>query len=71
MMAEPAEEDPAATAQGNEGDAAPKAADRETADEAWAKAPEGSFMSPALGGALVLTGMLLRTVLFSGDSSPF
>jgi len=98
-------------AKGNEGDAAPKAADRETADEAWAKvcpclavvvdvivchhsyqigmpcalmvhastrartaavqAPEGSFMSPALGGALVLTGMLLRTVLFSGDSSPF
>ena len=35
------------------------------------QAPEGSFMSPALGGALVLTGMLLRTVLFSGDSSPF
>eukprot|EP00964_Phaeocystis_antarctica_P012191 scaffold6724_cov62-Phaeocystis_antarctica.AAC.5 len=25
------------------------------------QAPEGSFMSPALGGALVLTGMLLRT----------
>jgi hypothetical protein len=35
------------------------------------QAPEGSFMSPALGVALVLTGTLLRTVLSSGDSSPF
>lgn len=32
------------------------------------QAPEGSFMSPALAGALVLTGMLLRQVLFSGGS---
>ena len=47
----------------------PPAPKRETAEEAWEKAPEGSFLSPALAGALVLSGMLLRSVLLGGSET--
>ena len=37
-----------------------KVATRETAEEAWEKAPEGSFLSPALLAALFLVGLCFR-----------
>ena len=52
-----------------DGDApAPKV--RETAEEAWEKAPDGSFLSPALIAGLVVTSMIIREVAFGG-ASPF
>ena len=68
MMAEPPAKEPAAEVEVDV-DAAPK---RETAEEAWEKAPDGSFLSPALAGALVLTGMVVRSLLTgSGESASF
>ena len=37
---------------------------RESAEEAWAKAPEGTFLSPALLFAVFLTGLTIRVVVF-------
>ena len=39
---------------------------RQTSEEAWEKAPEGSFLSPALAAGLIVLGMALRQVLI-GD----
>ena len=41
-------------------------ATRETAEEAWAKAPEGSFLSPALLAALFLTSLCIRFFVLGG-----
>ena len=43
---------------------------RETADEAWAKAPEGSFLSPAVVGALFLTSLCIKLFVLGGDGPP-
>lgn len=43
---------------------------RETAEEAWARAEEGSFLSPALVVGLVLTSLVLKVVVLGGES-PF
>ena len=33
-------------------------------EKAWAKAPEGTFLSPALLFAVFLTGLTIRVVVF-------
>jgi hypothetical protein len=43
---------------------------RETAEEAWAKAPEGSFLSPALAAGLLAIGLALKIFVLEGGS-PF
>ena len=43
---------------------------RETAEEAWARAPEGSFLSPALAAGLVATGLAIKVFVLEGGS-PF
>ena len=42
--------------------------ERETVEEAWNKAPEGSFLSPALVAGLVLTGIAVKVTVFGGGS---
>ena len=48
-------------------DAAPTP-ERETAEEAWARAEEGSFLSPVLVAGLVAVSMIVRQTVFGGDS---
>lgn len=51
-------------------DSSPKAPQRETAEEAWAKAPEGSFLSPALVVGLIAAGVAIKVLVLEGGS-PF
>ena len=51
--------------------APPTAPPRETANEAWAKAPEGSFLSPALLAGIFALGLSIRFVIFGPDGPKF
>ena len=50
--------------------ASPATPARETAEEAWAKAPEGSFLSPALAAGLLALGISIKIFVLEGGS-PF
>ena len=47
-------------------DSSLKAPQRETAEEAWAKAPEGSFLSPALVVGLIAAGVAIKVLVLAG-----
>mmetsp|Transcript_48985 Transcript_48985/g.138555 ORF Transcript_48985/g.138555 Transcript_48985/m.138555 type:complete len:143 (-) Transcript_48985:442-870(-) len=42
---------------------------RETAEEAWSKAPEGSFLSPAVIAGLAAVSLGIRFVVFGPDGA--
>ena len=46
-----------------------KAPARETAEEAWSKAPEGSFLSPAVIAGLAAVSLGIRFVVFGPDGA--
>ena len=47
---------------------APPPPPRESAEEAWASAEEGKFMSPALAAGLIFVGLAVKTFVFGGQS---
>lgn len=51
--------------------AAPAAPQRESVEEAWERAPEGSFLSPAKIAGLLFVSLSLRFLLFGADGPKF